>query len=154
MRVMAKHKTIARVRINVIREKVLRVLYHTWSIVGIVKRVKVVVDDVVTEISEFGEASRIAVYVGWAKVGGDHAEDVADSHFVVDYLVVEVGGRKGVEVLMRPRMAGDLMARVVHTLRMELDRRRSGRLGGANLDYAGIAGNTVVDFSFSQVVTS
>jgi hypothetical protein len=78
--------------------------------------VEIEVDDVVTEFGEDGLAVTGADGKGRTHVGGEEAEDRVDGNFVPDDLVPELLVAQLAGVLVRPGMAGNLVAIGVHPL--------------------------------------
>jgi len=115
MGVMAKRQHVAcrgvgcRLR-DVVAEVILRVLDQIWTIIQVVERVEVIVDDVVANGLQASKAVAIAVDVRRAEVCWKKAQNITEGHFVVVDLVVEISLTKTNKVLMRPCMAGYLMA--------------------------------------------
>jgi hypothetical protein len=103
---------------DIIPEDILGVLNQVGIVVLIVVGINVEVDNVVAEISKILLATRLrgAAGVGWAHVGGDLANDVAESHLVLDHLVVTILLGNGAKVQMGPGMRGQLVALGVHAL--------------------------------------
>lgn len=72
----------------------------------------------VTKVSQILLAARLgsAARVGRTHVGGDLANNVAESHLVLDHLVVAVLLGNGAQVQVSPGVRGNLVALGVHTL--------------------------------------
>jgi hypothetical protein len=77
--------------------------------------VEVEVRNNISERLEHGLASCVAGRVGWAHVCGVLSKDVAEGHLVLDHLVVSLGVGDDAQVLVRPGVAGYLMAFGDHT---------------------------------------
>lgn len=130
-----------RVRLGIRRhgigEDVLARLDLGRRVIEIILGVNVEVDDVVAELGDIVQAPRVARArgVGRAEILGEPAKDVAEGHLVVDELLRAdlVGGRG--EILVRPRVRGELVAGGVHPA-------QDGR----------VAGGFVVDLALAEVV--
>jgi hypothetical protein len=83
---------------DVSKEPILGVLDQVGAVLFVVIGVDVEVDDVVTEVSHVGLALASAAGVRWAHVGGDLANDVAESHLVLPHLLLAVDLGNGTEV--------------------------------------------------------
>lgn len=70
----------------------------------------------ISELSKQRCTGAIAFRIRGSHVCGDEAQDVTKGHFVVNHLLIEFRGIEGGQVLVSPRVAGDLMALIVHTL--------------------------------------
>ena len=86
--------------------------------IGPAYSVQVKVGNVVAKVSQVLLAARLgsAAGVGRTHVGGDLANNVAESHLVLDHLVVAVLLGDGAQVQVSPGVRGDLVALSVHTL--------------------------------------
>jgi hypothetical protein len=58
----------------------------------------------------------VAFRVWWPHVSGKEAQDIPERHLVVVYLIVPLIKRHVSQILMRPCVTSDLMARLVHAL--------------------------------------
>jgi len=76
----------------------------------VVISVEVEVADDIAECLEHVLAGGIARGVGWAHVCGVFSDDVTDGHLVLDHLVVSLSIRDGTQILVRPGVAGHLVA--------------------------------------------
>lgn len=96
---------------------VLCVLLKLWSDVVVVIRVQIEVGNMITQVCHILGAPRSIRAGGewWAHISWEFADDVGKGHFQPHHLVVTLLLRYGAQVLMRPSVAGDLMAFVDHT---------------------------------------
>ena len=94
MSVMTKHKTITWMWIDVVREVILWVLDHGYIIVGIIEGVKVIINHMVPKAPKSAEAGGIAIDIWWPEIGRYYAQDIAKGHFIVNELILEIGGRE------------------------------------------------------------
>jgi hypothetical protein len=101
---------------DVTQEPVLGVLDQVGGVLVVVVGVNVKVDDVVTERSHVSLALTSAAGVRRAHVGGDLANNVAESHLVLPHLLLAVDLRDGAQVQMSPCVGRELMALGVHAL--------------------------------------
>ena len=103
---------------NVSLEDILGVLDQFRVIVLVVISVQIEIGDVVTEVSHVLLATRLssAAGVGRAHVGGDLANNVAESHLIFDHLVVTVLLGDGAEVQVGPCVGRKLVAGSIHAL--------------------------------------
>jgi hypothetical protein len=101
---------------DVTQKPVLRALDLVGRVLVVVVGVDIEVDDVVTERSHIGLALTSAAGVRRAHVGGDLANNVAESHLVLPHLLLAVDGRDSAEVQMGPCVGRELMALGVHAL--------------------------------------
>jgi hypothetical protein len=102
--------------VNAILEVVLGDLDLLWGQLVVVIGIEIEVGNDVAEILHDILAVIIAGRVRWAHVGWVFADDVTDSHLVLDHLVVSLLFGNKTEVLVRPSVGGHLMAVVVHLL--------------------------------------
>lgn len=102
--------------INALLEVVLGDLDLLGSQLVVVIGIEVEVRHDVTEIGHDFLAASSARRVRWAHVGRVFADDVANSHLVLDHLVVSLLLGDFAEILVGPCVRGDLMAIVVHIL--------------------------------------
>lgn len=125
------------IRRHSIGEDVLARLDLGRRVIEIILGVDVEVDDVVAELGDIVQAPRVARArrVGRAEVLGEPAEDVAEGHLVVDELLRADLVRRGGEVLVGPRVRGELVAGGVHPA-----------------EDGGIARGLVVDLALAEVV--
>lgn len=82
----------------------------------VVIRVEVEVRDDVAESLQHVLAGSVAGRVGRAHVGRVLSDDVADGHLVLDHLVVSLSIGDDTEILVRPGVAGYLVALGDHSL--------------------------------------
>lgn len=125
------------IRRHSIGEDVLARLDLSRRVIEIILGVNVEVDDMVPELGHIVQTPGVARAgrIGRAEVLGEPAEDVAEGHLVVDELLrADLVGRRG-EVLVRPRVRGELVARGVHPA-------QDGR----------VARGLVVDLALAEVV--
>lgn len=78
--------------------------------------VEIKVGDVVTKIGHLSLALGSADGVRRTHVSRVEAQDVGEGDLVVHHLVLALGQCQGVEILVRPRVAGDLVALGNHAL--------------------------------------
>jgi hypothetical protein len=97
-------------------EFVFGVLNQLRGKVQVVRSVKVKVRYDVSKISHNVLAISATGAVGWPHVSGVFAENVTDSHLVLDHLVVDLLLGNGGEILMGPGVGSDLVTIVVHPL--------------------------------------
>jgi hypothetical protein len=97
-------------------EPVLGVLDLGGRVLVVVIGVNVKVDDVVSERCHIGLALTSAAGVRWAHVGGDLANDVAESHLVLPHLLLAVDRRDSAQVQVSPGVGSKLVALGIHAL--------------------------------------
>lgn len=97
-------------------EPVLGALDLVGRVLVVVIGVDVEVDDVVAEISHVSLALTGAAGVGGTHVGGNLANDVAESHLVLDHLGLAVFLRDCAQVQVSPGVGSKLVTLRVHTL--------------------------------------
>lgn len=88
-------------------------------------------------------------------VGGEEAQERVDGDLVPDHLVLElrVGHLGG--VFVRPRVAGDLVAFLVHSLFMgSAQRETRGHSKLPYLDNGWVRGRWIVDMALAKIVSS
>jgi hypothetical protein len=101
---------------DVALEPVLGALDLGWAVLVVIVGIDIEIGDVVTKISHVGLALAGAAGVWRAHVGGDLANDIAESHFVLPHLVLAVEGGDDAQVQVRPGVGSDLVAFGVHAL--------------------------------------
>jgi hypothetical protein len=101
---------------DVAQEPVLGVLDQVGGVLVVVVGVNVKVNDVVTERSHISLALTSAAGVRGAHVGGNFANNVAESHLVLPHLLLAVDLRNGAQVQMSPCVGRELMTLGVHAL--------------------------------------
>jgi hypothetical protein len=101
---------------DVSKEPILGVLDQVGAVLVVIVGVNVEVDDVVTEVSHVSLALTSAAGVRWAHVGGDLANNVAESHLVLPHLLLAVNLGNGTEVQVGPGVGSKLVTLGVHTL--------------------------------------
>lgn len=104
-------------RVNRRIKFILAILDQGWRIVEVVGGIEVEVGYMVAEISHVGITARRSATggVGWAHVGWDYADDVADCHFEFVHFVFALGGGDIGEIGVGPGMRGYLVTFRVHT---------------------------------------
>ena len=103
---------------DVTLEIVLGVLDLVDVVLVVVVGINVEVGDVVTEIGHILLAARRSCAAGVRRthVGGDLANDVAESHLIFPHLLLAVEGRDSAQVQVGPCVGGDLVTLRVHAL--------------------------------------
>lgn len=114
---------------DVAAEPVLGVLDLARVVLVVIISVDIEVGDVVSKVSHslFAAGLSSAAGIRRSHVGGEESEDIAQSHLVLDHLVLAVNGRNGAQVQMGPSMGSNLVAFGVHPL----DR---GLVAGSDVD--------------------
>jgi hypothetical protein len=97
-------------------EPVLGVLDLSRRVLVVVIGVNVEVDDVVTKCCHISLALTSAAGIRWAHVGGNFANNVAESHLVLPHLLLAVEGRDGAQVQVGPGVRSKLVTLGIHTL--------------------------------------
>jgi hypothetical protein len=70
----------------------------------------------ISEILQDGLARGVAGRIRWTHISRVLSDDVSNGHFILDHLVVALSISDDGEILMTPRMAGNLVALGDHTL--------------------------------------
>jgi len=111
--------------------------------------VEVEVGDMVAQVIHYLLAEGRAAGVGRAHVGREEAEDVVDGDLVVHHLVDDLLLRQLGSILVRPAVAGDLVAFIVHSLETE---RRALASRASTLKHAGGRGEEELAHSYPDDV--
>lgn len=110
MDIMGEVQNVRWMRGDVISKVILRGLDQGRIVVQVVEGVQIIVDGVVAKVIDIAHAVAVAVDIRWAVVCWEETKNVAEGHFIVVYLVVEVGLSNQSRVLVGPAVAGYLMA--------------------------------------------